>query len=153
MGDDEWTSIVRQLIHRGLLVQDIARYSVLRLTPKARSVLRGEENLVLARPRIKTRAPKAKKKAKIPESLATADVGLFEALRALRKKLADEQGVPPYVIFGDAALIQMSHEKPSNDEEFLAITGVGLRKLERYGAEFLAEISTARSHRRAVPDA
>jgi len=152
MGDDEWTSIVRQLIHRGLLVQDIAHYSVLRLTPKARSVLRGEEAVVLARPRIKTRAPKAKKKAKVPESLATADVDLFEALRALRKKLADEQGVPPYVIFGDAALIQMSQEKPSNDEEFLAITGVGLKKLERYGAAFLAAISDARSYRRAVPD-
>ena len=56
------------------------------------------------------------------------------------------------MIFGDAALIQMSQEKPSNDEEFLAITGVGLKKLERYGAAFLEAISGARSYRRAVPD-
>jgi ATP-dependent DNA helicase RecQ len=145
MGDDEWASIVRQLIHRGLLVQDIANYSALRLTPKARPVLRGEETVVLARPRLKTRTPKAKKKAKVPATLATADVGLFEALRALRKKLADEQGVPPYVIFGDATLIQMSREKPANDDQLLAITGVGQVKLERYGSVFLEAISKSES--------
>ncbi len=141
MSDDEWASIVRQLIHRGLLVQDIANYSVLRLTPKARPVLRGEETVVLARPRLKTRTAKAKKKAKVPGSVATADVELFEALRALRKKLADEQGVPPYVIFGDATLIQMSRDKPANDDQLLAITGVGQVKLGRYGPVFLEAIS------------
>jgi len=142
MGDDEWASIVRQLIHRGMLVQDIANYSVLRLTPKARPVLRGEETVVLARPRMKTKTPKGKKKARVPAAVAAEDVGLFEALRALRKTLADEQGVPPYVIFGDAALIQMSHDKPATEEAFLAITGVGQVKLERYGAVFMDAIGT-----------
>ena len=66
---------------------------------------------------------------------------LFEALRALRKRLADEQGVPPYVIFGDVSLVEMSRRKPANEAELLDITGVGRVKLERYGAEFLDTIA------------
>ena len=66
---------------------------------------------------------------------------LFEALRELRKELADEQGVPPYVIFGDVTLVQMSRDKPSSEEELLEITGVGQVKLERHGDEFLAAIA------------
>ncbi|MDH4031646.1 MAG: RecQ family ATP-dependent DNA helicase, partial [Chromatiales bacterium] len=141
MGDDEWASITRQLIHRGLLIQDIANYSVLKLTPKARPVLRGEERIELARPRLKATPVKRRKIPKAAQGLAAADADLFEALRALRKELADEHGVPPYVIFGDATLIQMSAEKPSNDEQLLEITGVGEKKLERYGAVFLKAIA------------
>jgi len=141
MGDDEWASITRQLIHRGLLTQDIANYSVLKLTPKARPVLRGEERIELARPRLKAAPAKRRKIPKAAQGLAAADADLFEALRALRKELADQHGVPPYVIFGDATLIQMSAEKPSNDEQLLEITGVGEKKLERYGAVFLEAIA------------
>jgi ATP-dependent DNA helicase RecQ len=141
MGAAEWASIARQLIHRGFLNQDIANYSVLKLTPKARPVLRGEESLELARPRIREKATKRKKTPKRAESLEPADMELFEALRALRKELADEQGVPPYVIFGDVTLVQMSRDKPSTEEELLEITGVGQVKLERHGDEFLAAIA------------
>jgi ATP-dependent DNA helicase RecQ len=141
MDTAHWSSITRQLIHRGYLVQDIASYSVLKLTPKARPVLRGEEPLELARPRITEKRAKRKKTPKTAESLAPADMELFEALRELRKELADEQGVPPYVIFGDVTLVQMSRDKPSTEEEMLEITGVGQVKLQRHGDEFLAAIA------------
>ena len=139
LGDAEWASILRQLIHLGLLVQDVANYSVLKLTAAARPVLRGERTLTLARPRI---TEKRRKPAKAARNLEPADQELFEALRELRKRLADAQGVPPYVIFGDATLIQMSRDKPRTEDDMLEINGVGQVKLERYGAEFLDVIGT-----------
>ncbi|NOX08467.1 MAG: DNA helicase RecQ [Gammaproteobacteria bacterium] len=135
MNDDEWGSILRQLIHRGYLIQDIANYSVLKLTPSARPLLRGEIALELARPRIKekTRSKKAKKHT----AYGPYDENLFEQLRVLRKQLADDQGVPPYVVFADASLIQMAQDKPQNEYELLAVSGVGQHKLEKYGDAFL----------------
>jgi ATP-dependent DNA helicase RecQ len=138
-GDAEWTSILRQLIHLGLLEQDVANYSVLKLTEAARPVLRGEKSLTLARPRIRQ---KTRKRPKAARDLEPGDVELFEALRKLRKRLADDQGVPPYVIFGDATLTQMSRDKPRTEDALLEINGVGQVKLERYGAEFLDVIAT-----------
>jgi len=136
----EWTSIVRQLIHRGYLLQDIADYSVLKLTPRALLLLRGEEMIELARPRISEK-PVKKKARKAAVELGEDDLRLFETLREIRKHLAQDQGVPPYVIFGDASLLEMCRERPSNDEEFLNITGVGQVKLERHGATFLEAIA------------
>jgi ATP-dependent DNA helicase RecQ len=138
MSEPEWTSIVRQLIHRGFLSQDITHYSVLKLTPLARPVLRGEQTLELARPRIKA---KAKPRSRLAADLDPADLGLFETLRALRKSLAEDQGVPPYVVFGDATLVEMARRRPSSDEQMMEITGVGEKKLQRYGAEFLYTIA------------
>ncbi len=137
--DAEWTSLTRQLIHLGLLSQDVANYSVLKLTEKARPVLRGEQTLRLARPRI--REAKKKKRARSAVGLEPADEALFESLRALRKRLAGDQGVPPYVVFGDATLVEMSQRKPASEAELLDITGVGQVKLERYGAAFLDVIA------------
>jgi len=136
----EWLSIVRQLIHRGYLVQDIARFSVLKLTPSAARVLRGDEPVSLARPRIKEKVTK-RTPAAAPGLDSAADRALFEELRQLRKRLADERGVPPYVIFGDATLLEMSRRRPVNEAEFLDISGVGQVKLERHGADFLAVIA------------
>jgi len=137
----EWLSIVRQLVHRGYLVQDIARYSVLRLTPQARPLLRGEETLQLARPRLRERPQR--KPARVAATLAADDRRLFEALRAVRKRLADAQGVPPYVIFGDAVLLAMSRERPCDEQALLALNGVGRIKLSRYGDAFLQAIAGA----------
>jgi ATP-dependent DNA helicase RecQ len=137
LSDAEWSSIIRQLIHRGYLLQDVANYSVLRLTPDARPLLRGEETLELARPRVR------EKKAKTPRSaagLGPTDAGLFEHLRALRKRLADEQGVPPYVVFGDATLVELAQRRPDSEAAMLDVTGVGQVKLERYGRTFLDAI-------------
>jgi len=137
----EWLSIVRQLIHRGFLIQDIAAFSVLKLTRKARVLLNDEETLELARPRIVEKARKKKKLGAAAE-LNEDDQRLFETLREIRKQLAAEQGVPPYVIFGDAALVEMSRERPGNEHEFLEINGVGQVKLERHGAVFLETIAS-----------
>ena len=134
----EWQSIIRQLIHQGYLEQDIAAYSALKLTQASRPLLRGEESLELARPRLKGKTGKRRASAHLTSS---ADEALFEQLRQLRKRLADEQGVPPYVVFGDASLAQMASEKPMDDNELLAVSGVGRHKLEKYGAEFLDAIA------------
>jgi ATP-dependent DNA helicase RecQ len=137
--EQEWTSVIRQLIHHGYLVQDIANYSVLKLTPAARPLLRGEQRLELARPRIKAAAKK-----KVPAAAAAQgpyDESLFEQLRALRKRLADAQGVPPYIVFGDATLIQMARDKPLDEEQLLAVSGVGQSKLDKYGQPFLDAIA------------
>lgn len=134
----EWTSILRQLIHHGLLEQDIANYSVLRLTADARPLLRGEQRLELARPRQDGGRPAAKARRGI--LVGEADQSLFEALRRLRKELADAQGKPPYIVFGDATLAQMARDKPTDEAAFLDVGGVGQHKLDKYGDEFLALI-------------
>jgi ATP-dependent DNA helicase RecQ len=137
----EWLSIVRQLIHRGFLVQDIAAFSVLKLTPAAAGVLRAADSVELARPRV--RAKPSRKPTAAALELGPGDFQLFESLRALRKHLADERGVPPYVIFGDATLLEMSRRRPGDESELLDIGGVGQVKLERHGADFLAAIAAA----------
>ena len=123
-----------------ILLQDIADFSVLKLTPQALLLLRGEEEIKLARPSISEK-PAKKKTVKAALDLADDDLRLFETLREIRKQLAQDQGVPPYVIFGDASLLEMCRERPSNEEEFLEITGVGQVKLERHGATFLEAIA------------
>ena len=83
---------------------------------------------------------KAKRKL---ESVPEEDRELWEALRACRKRLADENNVPPYVIFHDATLIQIAADKPQTSEDLLAISGVGQTKLERYGSAFLQVVHPA----------
>ncbi len=138
--EQAWTSIVRQLIHHGYLVQDIANYSVLKLTLAARPLLRGEIRLELARPRVREIIKKAKR-AKASAELSTTEELLFDDLRRLRKQLADAEGKPPYIVFGDATLVQMSRQKPVDEQELLRISGVGQAKLEKYGADFLDAIT------------
>ncbi|MGB5606583.1 MAG: DNA helicase RecQ [Gammaproteobacteria bacterium] len=138
--EHEWTSIIRQLIHHGFLIQDIAAYSVLKLTAAARPLLRGECSLELARPRIRQQT-KARKRPRVDAREGSYDEILFDELRSLRKQLADAQQVPPYIVFGDATLIQMARDKPVDEAELLDITGVGQHKLEKYGADFLDTIT------------
>ena len=138
LSTEAWQSLIRQLLHLGYLEQDVASYGVLRLTAAARPLLKGEERLELARPRVKVKPlPKPGKKG---VAQLTYDEGLFQALRALRKRLADEERVPPFVIFGDATLVEMAARCPTDAEGLLAITGVGQHKLGRYGAAFLEVI-------------
>ncbi len=135
---EAWGSLLRQLVHLGFLEQDLANYSVLRLTEAARPLLRGEERLILARPRLKTIAPK-KGGAKGP--LPARHEGLFQELRTLRKRISDREGVPPFVVFGDVTLTGMAAMRPSTAEELLQVSGVGQHKLGKYGAEFLRAIA------------
>jgi ATP-dependent DNA helicase RecQ len=131
---DYWLSVLRQLIHYGLLAQDITRHSVLVLLPAARPVLRGETSLQLAVPRLS--APVSAKAGKIQQK-QEYDRLLFSKLRALRKQIAERDDVAPFVVFSDASLIEMAQQFPQNRTEFLQISGVGQTKLSRYGDDFL----------------
>jgi ATP-dependent DNA helicase RecQ len=137
LSQHEWGSIIRQLVHLGYLEQDMASYGVLRLTAAARPLLRGEQKLELARPRVKAAPAKAAKKRR---GELDYDEAIFQALRVLRKRLADSEQVPPFVVFSDATLAEMAAYCPTSEAALLRINGVGERKLERYGAEFLAVI-------------
>jgi len=137
--EQEWTSIIRQLIHHGYLIQDIANYSVLKLTEAARPLLRGEETLHLAKPRIREQT--RKKRPGMDAAHGPYDEILFDQLRDLRKRIADEQGVPAYIVFGDASLVQMARDQPMDEAELLNITGVGRHKLDKYGSDFLDAIA------------
>ena len=138
---DAWGSLIRQLIHLGYLEQDMGNYSVLRLTAKARPLLKGEESLTLARPRVRVAPARQPAKRGSREKLVY-DAALFQELRALRKQLADEQQVPPFVIFGDAILMEMAAYRPLDAGELVRINGVGAHKLGRYGEQFLQVIRT-----------
>ena len=134
-----WISIARQLVHLGLLRIDITDNAHLKLTELARPYLRGEVSLQLAEPRItpsKEMAKESKGKAK-----PNHDKRLFERLRQLRKQIADEQDVPPYIIFNDATLVDMCIVQPTSEQQMLLVSGVGKRKLEKYGHTFLAEVN------------
>ena len=142
---DEWGSLMRQLIHRGYLRQDIARYSVLVLEAPAAAVLRGGEQVMLARPRARVRAKVARAASgatpRPAAGVGRGDEALFERLRALRSRLAQDAGVPAYVVFAAAALVSMTQLKPATADEFLAVHGVGAKKLETWGEVFMGEIA------------
>lgn len=129
---------VYQLAGQGALTLDGTEYPVLKLNPNSRAILFGD-----AQPRLIRTATKAKerKQAAVSEASIHADSGLFEKLRLLRKKLAQEQNVPPFVIFGDTTLIEMSATRPSSLEAMLMVSGVGNTKLNAYGQDFLDEIT------------
>jgi len=145
--DAEWTSLFRQLIHRGYLIQDIANYSVLKLTEDARSILKGEKKLELAKPRLKE---KSKKRKKLAVAVEGRDELLFELLKGLRKDLSDQEGIAPFMVFGDATLTQIAIHLPKNRGEFLEINGVGEKKMEKYGETFLSEIADYMESKSAV---
>lgn len=130
-----WLSILRQLIHQGLLSQDITQGSTLRLTEGARAVLKSEYSLQMAEPRLQAKHVYQDKLAKF-----NYDKKLFAKLRALRKQLADDDDVPPYVVFNDKTLAEMAQLMPTNDSEFLKVSGVGFTKLNKYGSPFLTAI-------------
>jgi ATP-dependent DNA helicase RecQ len=144
---EAWLGLIRQLVHLGYLSQDVADYSVLRLTPAARGLLSGDETLVLARPRVRPVGGPGRRKGRgdgeaLPE-LSPDDEALFGRLRELRRRIAAQAGVPAYVIFNDATLRQMAVERPADESQLLSVNGVGTTKLERYGRFFLDVIAGA----------
>jgi ATP-dependent DNA helicase RecQ len=135
----QWRSVLRQLVVLGLLTVDSAGYGALQLSEKSRPLLRGEVDLPLRRDLLVAR--KARKPKRKSVDIAEQDRGLFDALRDCRRELAEENSVPPYVIFHDATLMQMAAEKPTTSDALLEISGVGQTKLDRYGESFLLIIS------------
>ena len=128
-----WQSVFRQLVAAGHAIADPERFGGLALTEKCRPLLKGQDTIAFRKdPAQKT--SKRLSKAPLPDDI---DVGIWEALRAHRRELAEVQGVPPYVIFHDSTLQAMAEQMPSSLAEFGALPGVGERKLEKYGDGFL----------------
>lgn len=130
--NEYWLSVLRQLIHHGLLSQDITQGATLKLTEAARAVLKGEYALNLAEPRLQASHVYQDKLAQF-----NYDRKLFAKLRSLRKELADQDDVPPYVVFNDKTLAEMAQKMPTDDSDFLKVSGVGFTKLTKYGAPFM----------------
>ena len=133
----EWRTLFRQLIARGLLTVDLEGYGGLHLTQASRPILRGETSLLLRKARKSAGRKSTRKGGKKPLE-GSVDEELWEALRDLRRELAEAQGVPAYIIFHDATLLEMAQRRPRNRSELATISGVGDRKLEAYGEDFLA---------------
>jgi ATP-dependent DNA helicase RecQ len=131
----DWRSLARSLTHQRLLVQSHDGYSVLSLNEASWQVLRSERTVTVART-----ADADRGRAPQPGVVAAGNDALFERLRALRKQLADMQGLPPYVIFHDATLREMAARRPQTLSQFAGIRGVGEGKLARYGQQFIAAL-------------
>ncbi|MCW8126301.1 DNA helicase RecQ [Microbulbifer halophilus] len=134
---NEWRGVVRQLVVRDYLEVE-GEFQGLRLTQACRPLLRGEESIQLRKLPAQTRGAGAEpRRGAPPAEILPADEPLWEALRACRKRIADEQGVPPYVVFHDATLRGMVAARPQTPDQLLAVSGVGDSKLERFGEDFL----------------
>jgi len=137
---EQWRSVIRQCVVRGLMRADVERYGALVLTEASRPLLRGETELWL---REDGQAKARKTRRNTSAAPAPGESPLWDALRARRRELADEHGVPPYVIFHDATLAAMAEQRPLTRAELLNIPGIGQAKLERYGDEFLQVLREA----------
>ena len=134
-GRPEWAAIGRELIRLGFLRQTTEKFSVLEITNEGRAALKERRKVTLTRP------------VAVPESKVhhvgeiACDETLFERLRELRKRLADERDVPAYIVFSDVALRQMARNYPESERDFARISGVGEKKLREFGEAFLNEIA------------
>lgn len=137
---EEWKMLGRSLVHQRLVDESTDGYSVLKLNDMSWEVLRGTRQVMIAidKPKPALTVPKIAP-VDTPESEE-----LFDRLQKLRKRLADEQSVPPYVVFSNASLRLMAQQQPQTRQQFLNISGVGSRKLAQYGEVFLTEIRSFR---------
>jgi len=131
----EWSAIGRELARLGLLHQNAEKFNVVELTDAGRAALKSRQKIML------TKAVAAGPAGHRVGDIA-CDEALFEKLRALRKRLADERSVPPYVIFADTTLRQMARLYPAGEPELSRISGIGEKKLREFGQIFLREIKT-----------
>ncbi|EPJ91503.1 MULTISPECIES: DNA helicase RecQ [Pseudomonas] len=135
--EGEWRTLFRQLVARGLADIDIEGFGGLRLSDSCRPLLRGEVTLELRRELKPQTTVKSSSASPASQLVRGEEREQWEALRALRRKLAEEHGVPPYVIFPDSTLLEMLRSQPTSLSEMATVSGVGARKLERYGEAFL----------------
>ncbi|MDH6107208.1 DNA helicase RecQ [Anabaenopsis tanganyikae CS-531] len=142
---DEWRILGRSLLHQGLLQQTNDGYSVLKLNALSWEVMKRQRQVLIA-------VPVAQKISPVSEGDKTAQTELLLLrLRSLRKQLADEQSVPPYVVFQDSTLRLMAQVQPQSLTEFGKLSGVGSHKLAQYGEKFLAEITAYRREKGISP--
>lgn len=134
-----WRSVFRQLIALAYIDIDMSRHGALCLTEKCRPVLRGEQSIALRTP-VTPESSKSSKQRSGKIAIKPQDQGLWEALRSLRKTLADEMDVPAYVIFSDDSLQDMLKKRPTSLADFAKVSGVGQLKQARYGQYFIDEI-------------
>ena len=151
LDEQQWSSVFRQLVARGLVAVNFEHFGILQLTDSCRPILRGEQQLIL-RKDIKPEKSSLGKKSSSRATQATSNTELWDALRAKRREIADEQDIPPYLIFHDATLMAMLEAKPGNRQQLALISGVGVRKLELYGDQFLAVISNHASNNTVMAD-
>jgi len=147
----QWENIFRQLIHLGYLTQDFTRFGALSLSPAARPVLKGETAVILGKSRdTKETMERSTKKS----GRKDYDQVLFDRLRALRKRIAVEASVPPFVVFSDATLAEMARRQPDELHDLRQVSGVGEQKLknmvmhfwQRYGSIGTAQLTTSLKH-------
>ena len=131
-----WGAVFRQMMGLDLVRPDPERHGALRMTDAARPILRGEADIMLRKDTL-AKATKAPARALVSEE----DAPLLAALKARRRALAEAQKVPAYVVFNDRTLIEMAERRPATLDDMAGITGVGAKKLDRYGREFLEVIS------------
>lgn len=131
---EEWKHLGRSLLRQGLLDQTTDGYAILKLNSRSWEVMKRERKVEIT-------VIKEENLEKSTRSLAVEVEMLFEQLRQLRKKLADEQSIPPYMVFSDSTLRLMAQQRPKTLEELSEISGVGSYKLERYGQQFTQAIS------------
>ncbi|MBQ0753489.1 MAG: DNA helicase RecQ [Gammaproteobacteria bacterium] len=135
LSNNEWRSVVRQLVAQGLIDVNADAFGALQLNDSCRALLRGEQTLQLRRDKQITASASPAKR--VQSNIDEQDMPLWHDLRACRKRLADEHQVPPYVVFHDATLIEMVQKRPTTKQAMLTITGVGDSKLERFGKDFI----------------
>ena len=141
LSDQDWRSVIRQLLARGVIVAR-GEYGVLAVGDEGAAVLRGETPVPLRRDVLGRGggAPRVRKAA-ASDAVADGDRDLFEALRAWRAGVAKEQGVPAYIVFGDATLRALAEQRPASIAALDGITGIGAKKREAYGEGVLAVIA------------
>ena len=130
---------IQQLIQSGYVRQALSEYNVLKLTEKARPLLKGEQKFEASEPRAQLHQTKAS--GRKTKSDQPTDNTLLSMLKSIRTQLAKNQDVPPFVIFSDASLVDMASRQPKTDTEFLDVHGVGQYKLKKYGDLFLETIA------------
>ncbi|MFQ1700327.1 DNA helicase RecQ [Loktanella agnita] len=135
----QWQAIFRQMMGHDLLRPDRDRHGALRMTEKARPILRGEATIELRRDTIKA----AKAGPKVRMQVSDEDAPLLSALKAKRRFLAEQANAPAYIIFNDRTLIEMAERRPMTLDEMAQVGGVGAKKLESYGRAFLEVIAGA----------
>ena len=135
--DAQWRSVIRQLVVGRYLRVDHDGFGALQLTEASRALLRGEETLLLREDPAQTKTARVRRGKRPKATVEIEDEALLDALRALRKQIADDAGVPPYVVFHDATLLGLIERRPGSLGDMLEVSGIGQSKLQKYGQRFL----------------